>query len=77
MYRSTFSTSAPVGGKWSASRTGRFTPGEKAPGTHWIGGWVDPRVAKYCAGDEIPPPLRGFSPQANYTDRATAACRRS
>jgi hypothetical protein len=21
--------------------------------------------------------LRGFSPQANYTDRATAACRRS
>jgi hypothetical protein len=20
-----------------------FTPGERAPGTHWIGGWVDPR----------------------------------
>jgi hypothetical protein len=31
------------GGEWSASRPGRFTPGEKAPGTHWIGGWVDPR----------------------------------
>jgi len=25
----------------SASRPGRFTPGVKAPGTHWIG-WVDP-----------------------------------
>jgi hypothetical protein len=24
-------TSALVGGEWSASRTGRFTPGEKAP----------------------------------------------
>jgi hypothetical protein len=34
-----FLTSAPVGGEWSASRLGRFTPG-----THWIGGWVDPRA---------------------------------
>jgi hypothetical protein len=25
-------------GEWSASRPGRFTPGEKAPTTHWIGG---------------------------------------
>jgi hypothetical protein len=23
---------------------GRFTPGERAPGTHWIGGWVDLRA---------------------------------
>jgi hypothetical protein len=22
-----------------------FTPGERAPGTHWIGGWVDPRAS--------------------------------
>jgi hypothetical protein len=28
--------------KWSASRPGRFTPGEEAPGTHWTGGWVNP-----------------------------------
>jgi hypothetical protein len=43
MYRSTFFfTSAQVGGEWSASRPGRFTPGERAPGTHWIGGWVNP-----------------------------------
>jgi hypothetical protein len=22
----------------------RFTPGERTPGTHWIGGWVGPRA---------------------------------
>jgi hypothetical protein len=37
-------TSALVGGEWSALRPGRFTPGERAPGTHSIGGWVDPRA---------------------------------
>jgi hypothetical protein len=39
-----FLTSALAGGEWSASRSGRFTPGETAPGTHRIGGWVEPRV---------------------------------
>jgi hypothetical protein len=29
--------------EWSASRPGRFTPEERAPGIHWIGSWVDPR----------------------------------
>jgi hypothetical protein len=24
---------------------GRFTLGERAPGTQWIGGWVDPRTS--------------------------------
>jgi hypothetical protein len=37
-----FLTSALVGGEWSASRPSRFTPGERSPGTHWIGDWVDP-----------------------------------
>jgi hypothetical protein len=31
-------------GEWSASRPGRFTPREMVLGTHWIGGWVNPRV---------------------------------
>jgi hypothetical protein len=39
-----FLTSALVGGEWSASRLGRFTPEESAPGNHRIGGWVDPRA---------------------------------
>jgi hypothetical protein len=37
-------TSALVGGVWSTSRPCRFTPVERAPGTHWIGGWVNPRA---------------------------------
>jgi hypothetical protein len=31
-------------GEWSTSCPGRFTPGERAHGTHWIGGWVRPRA---------------------------------
>jgi hypothetical protein len=38
-------TLAQVGGEWSASRPGRFTPGEKAPGTHWTGGRVGPTTS--------------------------------
>jgi hypothetical protein len=37
-------TSALIGGGWPASSFGRFTPGERAPGVHWIGGWADPRA---------------------------------
>jgi hypothetical protein len=37
-------TSAQDGGEWSASLPGRFTPTERAPDTHWRGGWVDPRA---------------------------------
>jgi hypothetical protein len=36
--------SALDGGEWSASRSGPFTPRERAPGTHWIEGWVDLRA---------------------------------
>jgi hypothetical protein len=35
---------ALVGGEWSTSRPGHFTPRERAPGTHWIGGWGDLRA---------------------------------
>jgi hypothetical protein len=43
-YLQAFLTSALDGGEWSTSRPGRFIPREKAPGTHWIGGWVGPRA---------------------------------
>jgi hypothetical protein len=33
-------TSALDGDEWSASRPGRFTPMEKPPCTHWVGGCV-------------------------------------
>jgi hypothetical protein len=39
-----FLTLALVGGEWSASHLGRFAPGERTPGTHWVGGWVGPRI---------------------------------
>jgi hypothetical protein len=39
-----FLTSALVGGEWSASRPGRFTPGERAPGTYCMGSWVGLRA---------------------------------
>jgi hypothetical protein len=37
-----FLTSALAGCEWSASCTGRFSPGESVTGTNWIGGWVTP-----------------------------------
>jgi hypothetical protein len=33
-----FLNSALVGGEWSASNPGLFTPGESVPGTHLTGG---------------------------------------
>jgi hypothetical protein len=37
-------TSALDGGEWSVLCPSHFTPWERAPGTHWIGGWVSPRA---------------------------------
>jgi hypothetical protein len=44
VYIRIFLTSELGGGEWSASRPCRFTPGGKAPSTHRIGCWVDPRA---------------------------------
>jgi hypothetical protein len=33
-----------LGGEWSASHLSHFTPRERAPGTHWIEGFVGPRA---------------------------------
>jgi hypothetical protein len=53
IHRTTFFlTSALVGGEWSVSRPGRFTPGEGAPGTYWIGGWVGPRAGLGRRGEQ-------------------------
>jgi len=38
-------TSALYGGELSTSRLGRFIPRERAPGIHWIGGWVRPTAS--------------------------------
>jgi hypothetical protein len=57
-------TSALGGGEWSASRTDRFTPRKRAPGTHWIGGWVGPRaVLEAVVKRKIPSPRRESNPR--------------
>jgi hypothetical protein len=44
------------GGEWSASRPGRFTPGERAPGIHWIGaGWAPEPIWTTWKGEKCLP----------------------
>jgi hypothetical protein len=54
-----------------------YTPPPKvrAPNTHWIGGWVGSRAS--LDDIKLKTKLHGLSPQAIYTEQATAACRRS
>jgi hypothetical protein len=69
-----FLASTLVGGERSASRPCRFTPG-----THWIGGWVDPRASldeeeKLCPYRDSSSDPSIFQPVASrYTVCATAA----
>jgi hypothetical protein len=72
-------TSALDWGEWSASRPSRFTPRERASGTHWIGGWVGPRaVLDAVVKRKIPSPRRESNPRTpivhpvaqHYTDWA-------
>jgi hypothetical protein len=71
-----FLTLALVGGEWSASRPSSFTPEERAPSTHWIGGWVGPRTGlDNVEGRKILPLLelelwRFRRPACSYTDCA-------
>jgi hypothetical protein len=44
VYTQVFLTTTLVGGTWSASRSGRFIPGERAPSAQLIGGWVGLRA---------------------------------
>jgi hypothetical protein len=64
-YSSTHSLiSALDGGEWSASRPNHFTPRERAPSTHWIGGWVGPRdVLDAVVKRKIPSPRRESNPR--------------
>jgi hypothetical protein len=57
----------------------RFTPKERAPSTHWIGGWVGPRaVLDAVVKRKIPNPFRESNPRTpivqpvaqHYTDWA-------
>jgi hypothetical protein len=57
-------TSALDGGEWSTSLPGRFTPRERAPGTHWIEGWVGfIAVLDAAVKRKIPSPRRESNPR--------------
>jgi hypothetical protein len=56
-------TSALVGGEWSVSRPGRFTPEGRALGTYWIGGWVSPRTGLDDVEERNVLPPSGFEIQ--------------
>jgi hypothetical protein len=65
MYSSTHSlTSALDGGEWSASRPGRLTHRERAPGTYCLGSRVGPRaVVDAVVKGKIPSPRRESNPK--------------
>jgi hypothetical protein len=57
-------TSALAGGEWSAPCPSGFTPTERAPHTHWIGGWVGPRtVLDVVVKRKIPNPRWELNPR--------------
>jgi hypothetical protein len=65
VYRYVFLTST-LDGEWSASHPGRFIPRERAPGTHWIGGWVVPRAGLVAVvKSKIPSPCRDSNPRSS------------
>jgi hypothetical protein len=66
-----FLTSALDGGEWSASRTGRFIPRERAPSAHWIRGWLDPRAGLDAVERrKIPSPCRDSNPRSSSSYRS-------
>jgi hypothetical protein len=56
-----------LGIRWrSASCPNRFTPRERAPGTHWIGVWVGPRASlDAVVKRKIPSPCQKSNPQSS------------
>jgi hypothetical protein len=70
-------TSSLVADERSASSLCRFISGERGPGIHWLGDLVGPIIGPDDMETLLKTKLHGLSPRVNYTDRATAACRRS
>jgi hypothetical protein len=65
-------TSALDGCEWSVSRSSRFTPRERAPGTHWIGCSVGPRaVLDAVAKRKIPSSRRESNPRTPIVQPVT------
>ena len=69
---STLPSASVQNGGWVVNATPRPLYPRERPGTHCIGGWVDPRAGLDGCGESHPPP--GFDPQtvqsvaSRYTD---------
>ena len=61
---------------WLGLRSAAFTPG-KFPGTHFIGGWVDPGPVWTRRSEEKSPPLRHLGSNPGRPARSQAPCRLS
>jgi hypothetical protein len=62
--------------RWVVSlRPGRFTPRERAPVTHWIGGWVGSRaVLNAVVRRKIPSPRRESNPRIPIVQPVAQCC---
>ena len=60
-YNSTVSLNSTLGGGWVVNATPRSLYPRERPGTHCIGGWVDPRASLDWCGKSRSPP--GFDPR--------------
>ena len=48
----------------------KITPGEKSPGAHFIGGWVDPQDTKEWRKISIPP-TAGIEPEVSSSSQVS------
>jgi hypothetical protein len=70
-----FLTLALDGGKLVSFTPCRFTPAERAPGTHWIGGWVSPRAGLEDNGEvKIIPPYWDSNSDPSVVQPAGSRC---
>jgi hypothetical protein len=70
----TFLISVLDRGEWLASCPGLFTPRERAPGTHWIGGWVDPKAGLYAVVRKIPSPYKDLNSPNQQSELIEIKC---
>jgi hypothetical protein len=68
-----FFTLELVGSEKSASRPGLFTPGGRI-GTHWIGGWVDPRSSLDTVASRRNPSFTGNRILRNFSSSSSSSC---
>jgi hypothetical protein len=67
LFITTCQTKLQIWNEWSPSQSGYSNPGERSCGTHWIGGWLDPKSSVDIMAEEelIFLPLPRIEPQSS------------